>query len=291
MALIKRHQLLVYFVLAYALSALALMVVGLPQLQRESRPPLASLLMFPVMVVGVGLIGLGLTAVVGGRPALRDLRSRLGRWRVPLRWYALLLLPPIAILAVLGLLHMLVSPAFTPGFLVFGIPAGLLAGFTEEVGWTGFAYPRMSARWGARTGACLLGLLWGLWHFPVVDSLGAASPHGVWWPAFFAVFIALVTGLRVLIAWVYTNTGSVPLPQLLHASSTGFLVMLGAASVAPAQEALWYALYAAVLWGVGVAAMAHWRSWNLHNDASAIAEAKASDYAMTWSRPRQHLSR
>ena len=281
MALVKRHQLLVYFVLVYALSALALIVVGVPSLHGGSRPPLASLLMFPVMVVGVGLVGLGLTAIVSGRPGMRELRGRLGRWRVPLRWYALLLLPPLAILAVLGLLHVLVSPAFAPNLLLFGIPAGLLAGFTEEIGWSGFAYPRMSAHWGARTGACLLGLLWGLWHLPIVDSLGAASPHGAWWPAFFAAFILLVSGLRVLIAWVYTNTGSVLLPQLLHASSTGFLVMLGAASISPAQEAVWYALYAAVLWGAGVAAMAHWKAWNLHNDAHAIAEARASDYAMT----------
>jgi membrane protease YdiL (CAAX protease family) len=280
-ALVKRHQLLVYFVLVYALAALALIVVGLPSLHGGSRPPLTSLLMFPVMVVGVGLIGLGLTALMSGRPGLRELRGRLGRWRVPLRWYGLLFLPPLGILAVLGLLHVLVSPVFTPALLLFGIPAGLLAGFTEEIGWTGFAYPRMSARWGARTGACLLGLLWGLWHFPIVDSLGAGSPHGVWLPAFFAAFIALVSGLRVLIAWVYTNTGSVLLPQLLHASSTGFLVTLGAASVSPAQESLWYALYAAFLWGAGVVAMAHWKTWNLQNDAGVIAEARASDYAMT----------
>jgi membrane protease YdiL (CAAX protease family) len=233
------------------------------------------------MVIGVAIVGLGLTAVVSGRPGLRELRGRLGQWRVPLRWYALLLLPPLAILAVLGLLHVLVSPAFTPGLLLFGIPAGLFAGFAEEIGWTGFAYPRMSARWGARAGACLLGLLWGLWHLPVVDSLGAASPHGARWPAFFVAFIAVVSGLRVLIAWVYTNTGSVLLPQLLHASSTGSLVVLGAASVSPAQETLWYALYAAALWGAGVVAMAHWRTWNLHSDASVIAEARVSDYVMT----------
>jgi hypothetical protein len=54
--------------------------------------------------------------------------------------------------------------------------------------------------------------------------------------------------IRVIIVRVYSNTKSVLLAQLLHASSTGFLVILSPASVSPAQEALWYAVYAAVLW-------------------------------------------
>ena len=56
--------------------------------------------------------------------------------------------------------------------------------------------------------------------------------------------------MRVLIAWVYSNTNSLLLAQLMHARSTGFLVILGPAHVSPAQEALWYAVYAAVLWMV-----------------------------------------
>jgi threonine/homoserine/homoserine lactone efflux protein len=50
-------------------------------------------------------------------------------------------------------------------------------------------------------------VLWGLWHLPVVDSLGAASPHGSWWPEFFAAFIAVLAAIRVLIAWTYEHTG------------------------------------------------------------------------------------
>jgi hypothetical protein len=67
-------------------------------------------------------------------------------------------------------------------------------------------------------------------------------------------FIAVMTAMRVLIVWVAANTTSVLLAQLMHASSTGFLVMLSPASVTPAQEALWYAVYAGVLW-LAVAAL------------------------------------
>lgn len=108
----------------------------------------------------------------------------------------------------------------------------------------------MRARFGALGGALLLGVLWGLWHFPVVDSLGAASPHGRYWPEFFGAFVAAIVALRVLIAWIYITTGSLRMAQLLHASSSGFLVILGAPKATPAQEALWYLSYAAVLWAV-----------------------------------------
>lgn len=54
----------------------------------------------------------------------------------------------------------------------------------------------------------------------------------------------------MLIAWTYEHTGSLRLAQFLHASSTGSLVMLSAPRVTPAQEALWYAIYAAVLWAI-----------------------------------------
>jgi uncharacterized protein len=101
----------------------------------------------------------------------------------------------------------------------------------------------------------VLGLLWGLWHLPVVDSLGAASPHGQALPLFLVAFVLVLTSLRVLIAWIYTRTGSLLLAQCTHASSTGFLVMLGAAHVTSAQEALWYAIYGALL---GVVAAALW---------------------------------
>ena len=248
-SVVRRYPLLSYFALAYALSGLALAVVGWPRLDGATARPALALVMFPVMVVGVGLVGLALTAATGGGTGLRDLRSRLLRWRLG-RYALILLLPPLGILAVLTAFRVFVSPRFAPQFLAFGIAAGIVAGFWEEIGWTGFAYPRLRARFGAVGGALLLGVLWGLWHAPVVDAMGAASPHGQYWPAFFASFVALVVAMRVLIAWLYANTGSVLGAQLLHASSTGFLVVLGAAGVSPGEEALWYLVYALLLWMV-----------------------------------------
>jgi membrane protease YdiL (CAAX protease family) len=248
---VRRRPLTCYFALVYLLSGVALAVIGLPKLDGGGSRSMLPLVMFPVMVAGVGLTGIALTAATGGREGLRELVARFRR-PVPRRWLAVLLIPPAGILAVLGGLSVGVSSRFAPQFFVFGIAAGVVAGFCEEIGWTGFAYPRMRARFGWLGAALLLGVLRGLRHLPVVDTLGAASPHGSSWPEFFAAFIAVLAAIRVLIAWTYTRTGSLRMAQLLHASSTGFLVILSAPRVTPAQEALWYAVYAAVLWAVVV---------------------------------------
>jgi hypothetical protein len=54
--------------------------------------------------------------------------------------------------------------------------------------------------------------------------------------------------MRILLVWIYSNTGSLLLAQLTHASSTGFLIMFGPSTISPANETLWFATYAVILW-------------------------------------------
>ncbi len=249
-AFIQRHPVATYFSMVFLISYGSFLVVVGPKLIRgEAMQSTDAFLLFPVIVVGVCLVGIVLTSIVDGRSGLRNLFSRVGRWRVGMRWYAVALLtPPVLILAVLLTFRTLVSPIFIPHFFLLGILFGLVPGFLEEIGWMGFAFPRMQLKQGTLATGILLGVLWGLWHAPVVDYLGAAAPHGVYWLPFFLTFVALVTAMRVLIVWVYSNTGSVLLAQLMHVSSTASLVLLAPSPISPAQETLWYAAYAAVLW-------------------------------------------
>jgi membrane protease YdiL (CAAX protease family) len=249
-SLVTSHPVVFYFALTFAVSWLGALAVAAPALLRgEAVPKMAGLMMFPVMLLGPSLTCIGLTRIMAGK-SLRDLFVRMKRWRVA-SWYLALLLSPILILIVLSMLKTFVSTVFSPNRFFIGIFFGLLAGFLEEIGWMGFAFPAMRTTVGSSFKvAVILGLLWGLWHFPVIDYLGTATPHGRFLLPYFLAFIATLTAMRVLIAWTYVNTSSVLLAQLMHASSTGALVVLSPAGVNAAQEALWYVVYAGALWTV-----------------------------------------
>lgn len=248
-AFIQRHPIITYFGMTYIISWIGAFLVVAPKLiHGEAIPRIDGLLMFPVLLLGPSIAGIALTGIVDGRSGLRNLFARMRRWRVGVRWYAVVLIPPALILIVLFSLSTLLSPVFTPHLNPLGILYGLVPGFLEEIGWMGYVFPKMQLKRSALSAGLLLGVLWGLWHLPVIDFLGAASPHGVYWLPYALAFIAAMMAMRVLIVWAYSNTDSVLLAQLMHASSTAFLVVLSPLSVSPAQEALWYAVYAAVLW-------------------------------------------
>ncbi len=246
---VTRHPVTTYFALTFTVSWLGAFAVAAPHLLRgDSIPKFAGLMMFPGMLLGPSAVGIVLTRLVDGSSGLRDLFSRMRRVRVRPRWYAPLLIPPVLVLTVLFAMKTFVSPVFAPNRFLIGISFGFVAGFFEEIGWMGFAFPKMRRGDSALAPAILLGLLWGAWHIPVIDYLGTSTPHGDYWFPFFLAFTAALTAMRVLIAWLYSNTNSVLLAQLLHASSTGSLVIFSPPRVTAAQESLWYAVYAAALW-------------------------------------------
>ena len=247
--IVRCHPVLAYFVLTFALSWTGALAVAAPQLIRlQPLPKIAGILMFPVMLLGPACAGVLLRRIVDGKSGLSALLSQMLRASVSVRWYAALLVPPTLILAVLMFLERFVSSVYAPNRFLLGVLFGIPAGFFEEIGWTGYAFCKMRSRKDAVAPSILLGLLWGLWHLPAIDFLGTASPHGVYvWPFFFAFTLAM-TAMRVLMVWVYTNTKSVLLAQLMHVSSTGSLVVFSPARVTAAQEVMWYVLYGTVLW-------------------------------------------
>lgn len=256
---ISRHPVAAYFALTYFISWSAALAVVAPHLLRHQHlTKLDGILMFPAMLLGPPIASIALTRALDGKTGMRDLFARMCHIRIAPRWWVALLIPPALVFAVLFALKAFDSSVFTPGFFPAGILFGCLAGFVEEIGWTGFAYPRMARSGHPFRTAAILGVLWGLWHLPVIDFLGTASPHGSAWPEFAAAFIAAMAGLRILIAWLYLSTRSIPIAQLLHAASTGSLAMFSPAMVTAGQEAFWYALYAAALWSNAFIIYLHW---------------------------------
>jgi uncharacterized protein len=264
--IIRRYPVVTYFALTFLISWTGALAVAAPHLIRhQPLPQMTGILMFPVMLLGPSLAGIVLTRIVDGKSGLRVLFSQMFRAWVAPRWYAALLLPPALVLTVLLFLERFVSPVYAPNRFFMGILFGIPAGFLEEIGWTGYAFPKMRSENNGLAPSILLGLLWALWHLPVINYLGTATPHGAYWLPFFLAFSLAMTAMRVLIAWIYTNTKSVLLAQLMHVSSTGSLVLFSAARVTAAQEAMWYALYGTVLWvAVGIVVKTFGRRLGLH---------------------------
>jgi hypothetical protein len=215
-------------------------------------------IVFLAMLLGPSTSSLLLTAVLDGRSGLRELWLRIRRWQVGLPWYAVALLTvPVLTLIIFSVLGTFVSPIYSSGFRIILGVAGLLAGCFEEIGWTGFATPRLLSlsKHSPLKAGFFLGLLWAFWHMLADFSGNISTLSLAQWIAWFVIYWILpLTAYRILMTWVYSHTQSVFLGQLMHASYTGWLIVLGPDT--PKTDLLWEAIFAVVLWIlVGIVAL------------------------------------
>jgi membrane protease YdiL (CAAX protease family) len=263
-AFVERHPLLTYFALTFVISWSGVLIVaggpgGISANSEASE--MQGLFLYPAMIVGPSVAGILLTGLLYGRTGMCEFLSRLLRWRVGARWYAVALLTaPLSVTAALIALSP-TSPEFLAGIfasedkvsvLLIGIVAGLMVGIFEELGWTGFAIPTMRLRYGVLATGLIVGLLWGVWHFPLF-FWGSGVTSGALSPALY-LLVLLFTWLpayRVLMVWVYDRTESLLVAMLMHISlvaSNAILVLpLALAGVAGVTYDL---VWAAVLWVV-----------------------------------------
>ncbi|TNF38457.1 MAG: CPBP family intramembrane metalloprotease [Deltaproteobacteria bacterium] len=250
-----RHQLTAYFALTFLISWAAILASfgldGLPANPDQAHALGMALLLGPC---GASLI---LTALVRGRAGFRELWTRLKRWRIGGRYYALALLAaPISALLTLLVLSAF-DAQFTPkvltaadkgGLLLTGLGAGLFIALFEELGWTGFAVPRLLERHGVLFSGAVTGLLWGLWHFPPfwqADSFSAGLPLLLLLARLFSWIVAF----RVLMVWLYRRTESLLAVILMHASLV--VCMIALEPPLDGSALLTYILsWTAVLWAV-----------------------------------------
>lgn len=252
----ERSPLLGYFGLTYGISwGGILLVLAFTGFDLTQLRPLDTGLIFMAMLLGPSTAGLAITALLDGRRGLCELVAGLARWRVGGRWYAAALLTlPLLLFAILWPLSVFVDPAFAPRFQWPLFAIGLVAGSFEEIGWTGFATPRLLARLRPFVAGLSLGLVWALWH-ALVDFRQNFNAQGVnWLIEFFVLYIAALTAYRLLMTWVYAHTQSLLLAILMHASYTGWLLALFPAASFE-QGLVWQAAFAVALWVVAAVLM------------------------------------
>ena len=254
-SLVRRSPLVSFFVVAYGLSW------GVGVLLRGEPTGAFS----PLFVGGPLLAAILITTRTDGRAGLRDLLHRLLRWQIAPGWYAVVLGLPVVIVAMaVGLNSVLggAAPDWTkaPGLiqlaLLFAIflVVPIAAPLGEELGWRGFALPRLLAGRSVLLASLILGVLWAAWHLPVVLANPAVRPP--------APFLLAVPPLAVLFTWIFLHTrDSVFIALLFHAWYDLVLVYVLATLVPADLERFLWAI-AAVQWLAAVAVViAARRQW------------------------------
>jgi CAAX protease family protein len=206
MTLMKRHPLITFFVLTYALSWWPWLLYTV------------HLFPFPILPTGPALAALLMTGIIGGWTGTKTLLLRLVQWRARARWYALVLLLPVVIWGAAVILNVLLGavpavanlvgwPSLLLGFLLYLVNP--LAGpLGEEPGWRGFALPHLQSKWSALVASLILSAFWAGWHVPLI--LSGQIP----WPLLLSII-----PLAIFFTWVYNGTnGSLFMAVVFHAS-------------------------------------------------------------------------
>lgn len=181
----------------------------------------------------------------------RQLYAQLDRWRAPARWYLAAVLVPLAVLGLAAALAVAAGaspvaavtarPDWVQVAAAFGSTV-VLVGLFEEVGWRGFALPRLQQRMTRLPAALLLGAVWAVWHLPLLVSEPTRQRPVV-------QFLILVVAQAVFLSRLYNaSTAGLPLVILSHAvidTSAQFVLPLFAGS---GYQLVWWAL--AGLWTV-----------------------------------------
>jgi membrane protease YdiL (CAAX protease family) len=167
-----------------------------------------------------GIVALVLTARAEGSRGVRALLRRVLIVEVPARLYVLAVSYMVVIKLTAAVLHRLVAgewPQFGAGSLAL-IPLAIAfstpfqAG--EEIGWRGYALPRLADRFGLRIASLVLGVIWAVWHLPQFYIAGADTYHQS-----FLVWALQVVAMSIALAWLYAKSGgSLLLVMLMHSA-------------------------------------------------------------------------
>jgi membrane protease YdiL (CAAX protease family) len=211
-----------FFVLTFAGSWIAWLSAGALTTAAAAAPAI-EVLRTALLYLGTfmpAIVGLALTRRIGGPHGLRRLTDRLFLAEVGARWY----LFAVSYMAVTKLTVAAIYRVAFGTWPVFGSePVYLIlialvfstvvqAG--EEIGWRGFALPRMAARVGFGRASLVLGVIWAVWHLPLFFVTGMDN-----YGQSFAAFLAGVVAISVAMTWLYAHTrGSLLLVMLMHSA-------------------------------------------------------------------------
>jgi len=182
-----------------------------------------TVLLFPA-AYSPSLVALGLTVWDSGMPGVKTLLRRFLIWRVSARWYLFAAFYMAAVALITAVTYHLISkswPSVHPlpwlalvSPIVIRSSSRIVVRASEEIGWRGYALPRLSERFGLRNASLILGPMWAAWHLPLFLTPMSGSYHQS-----FPQYALGVTAISVAFAWLYSNTRcSLLLVTLMHSA-------------------------------------------------------------------------
>ncbi len=205
----KKYSLIIFFVLTYVITIIAILVILLNDL---FYIPMMILSVFSPTISAIIVSGL-----IGGWTEIKMLFKGYLKWKVNYKWYLagffLMIYPLICTL----IYHLFGGdyPGPVAGFTVLSFFSGLffnllMGPLSEEGGWRGFALPKLESRYNALVSSLILGIIWACWHLPfylVEDRMP------------FYIYVPLVLVITILMTWGYNNTnGSLIISIIFHFS-------------------------------------------------------------------------
>jgi len=233
------HPLVAFFVLAFLGGWLVLLPTvlfesGFGLIPIDIPAPAVMLSFIPAAMVGPALGAFVVTRMVEGKQGTRQLLRRILRWRVGVQWYLIAIfgVPIVYFVAaslVLGAapLEVLIEewPFLFTSYLPKVVMVFLIVSLWEEIGWMGFALPRLQEKYGPLMASVVLGVLWALWHLPayfnstqvVADKVGLGELDRLLY--LLPPLILLATFTRIVMTWLFNVAmGSVIVVTLFHAA-------------------------------------------------------------------------
>jgi len=227
---IKQHSVLAFYILTFTISWLGY----LPQVAYSyGLFPFQSILFFIIGGLGPTIAAAIVMFVLHGKNGVRKLFTSLAEWQVSIIWYTIaLFLHAVVWFIVIGLPNgiFLDAKKIAPLFMLLPIfLANMFMNVWEEIGWRGFALPKLQLRYTALVSSLIVGAMWGLWHLPLLVMKDYPMSTYLVVPFFIGA-----TAASVLYAWIYNNTkGSLLMVTIFHAAgnTTGFLLGEGLNSI------------------------------------------------------------
>lgn len=242
-AWIKGHQIIAFSILTFAITwGLGALAIFMPEQFRNLVGELTDTNPLYFLAVAAPTISATfVTWVLESGAGLTALYARLVHWRFGVRWYVLVL---IGIPALGWLVSRLVGPTplkdVSTSASLFALLFNLLISgpLGEELGWRGFALPRLLRQFSPFTASLILGAIWGVWHLPSFFLSGMVQ-SGLSLP----IFLLSTPCLSILITWIFKHTGgSVLITVLFH-----YMVNISASIIGTPLSAIALAMLAGVV--------------------------------------------